>query len=59
LDNFKIKTEEQKQLKERKKVISKFFFQTILKLALVDMKELTIRFLNKKILSFEQKDDKN
>ena len=42
-------------LKERKIQISMFFYNTIFKLIMQDMRELTLRFLKKKYLSFETK----
>ena len=51
--NFK--KEDNDIIRDRKIQISMFFSNTILKLILKDIKDLTIRFLKKKILSFENK----
>ena len=48
------KEDEIKQLKGKIVIITSFFAQTILKLTMNDIKELTERFLKKKILSFEK-----
>ncbi len=40
-------------LRERKIQISMFFYNTIFKLIMQDLRELTLRFLKKKYLSFE------
>ena len=57
LENMNItKEDEVKQLKSKVAIISLFFAQTILKLTMNDIKELSERFLKKKILSFEQSD---
>lgn len=42
-------------IREKKLQISLFFYSTIVKLLLYDLKDLTSRFLKKKILSFENK----
>jgi hypothetical protein len=50
------KEDEIKQLRSKIIIVSSFFSQTILKLTMNDIKELTERFLKKKILCFEQND---
>jgi len=52
LDNFKTKPEEQKHLRDCKVLISGFFYNTILKLAMTDMRELSLRFFEQKIIEF-------
>jgi hypothetical protein len=42
-------------LKEKKLQISIFFYHTIFKLIMQDVRELTLRFLKKKYLSFENR----
>ena len=42
-------------MKEKKYIISHFFYNIVLKFTLRDINELTIRFLRKKIISFETK----
>lgn len=43
------------RLREKKIFISMFFYNTVFKLTLSDMKDLTLRFLKKKLLIFENK----
>ena len=50
-----IKQDEVDLLFEKRLIISMFLYNTISKMIFSDLKELMIRFLRKKILSFEQK----
>lgn len=54
-ENKNLKKEEDSVIRERKVQISMFFYHTILKLIMQDVKDLTLRFLKKKIISFENK----
>jgi hypothetical protein len=50
-----VKKEEVKKVEDKKLIISNFFYQTVVKFTLMDVKDLTLRFLKKKIISFENK----
>ena len=53
--NKNLKKEDSEKLREKKILISMFFYNTVFKLTMQDMKDLTLRFLKKKLLSFEDK----
>ena len=53
--NRNLNKEDSESLRERKVLISLFFYNVVFKLIMQDLKNLTMRFLKKKIISFENK----
>jgi hypothetical protein len=53
--NKNLKKVDPEKLKEKKICICMFFYNTVIKLTFQDIKDLTLRFLKKKILTFENR----